>query len=41
MHKIVIKLHRAADLSGTMKAIRFWLDDHRCRRRGRGSTAGL
>jgi hypothetical protein len=26
----VIKLHRAADLSGTMKAMRLWLDDHRC-----------
>jgi hypothetical protein len=30
MRNIVIKLHRAADLSGTMKAMRLWLDDHRC-----------
>jgi hypothetical protein len=30
MRKIVIKLHRAADLSGTMKAMRLWLDDHQC-----------
>jgi hypothetical protein len=30
MRSIVIKLHRAADLSGTMKAMRLWLDDHRC-----------
>jgi hypothetical protein len=30
MRNIVIKLHRAADLSGTMKAMRLWLDDRRC-----------
>ena len=30
MRNIVIKLHRAADISGTMKAMRVWLDDHRC-----------
>ena len=30
MRNIVINLHRAADLSGTMKAMRLWLDDHRC-----------
>ena len=30
MRNIVIKLHRTADLSGTMKAMRLWLDDHRC-----------
>jgi len=30
MRNIVIKLHRAADISGTMKAMRLWLDDHRC-----------
>jgi len=30
MRNIVIKLHRAADLSGAMKAMRVWLDDHRC-----------
>jgi hypothetical protein len=33
MRNIVIKLHRAADLSGTMKAIRLWLDGHRCQPR--------
>lgn len=30
MRNIIIRLHRAADLSGTMKAMRLWLDDHRC-----------
>ena len=30
MRNIVIKLHRAADLSGTMKAMRLWLDDRCC-----------
>ena len=30
MRNIVIRLHRAADISGTMKAMRVWLDDHRC-----------
>ena len=30
MRNIVIKLHRTADLSGTMKAMRLWLDHHRC-----------
>ena len=30
MRNIVIKLHRAADISGTMKAMGLWLDDHRC-----------
>lgn len=30
MRNIVIKLHRAADLAGTMRAMRLWLDDHRC-----------
>ena len=30
MRNIVIRLHRAADISGTMKAMRLWLDDHRC-----------
>lgn len=30
MRNIVIKLHRAADLFGTMKAMRLWLDDQRC-----------
>ena len=30
MRSIVIKLHRAADLAATMKAMRLWLDDHRC-----------
>jgi len=30
MRNIVINLHRTADLSGTMKAMRLWLDDHRC-----------
>ena len=30
MRNIVIKLHRTADLSGTMKTMRLWLDDHRC-----------
>jgi hypothetical protein len=30
MRNIVIKLHRAADLSGTMKAMRLWLDHNHC-----------
>ena len=30
MRNIVIKLHRVADLAATMKAMRVWLDDHRC-----------
>ena len=30
MSNIVIRLHRAADLAATMKAMRLWLDDHRC-----------
>jgi len=30
MRNIVINLHRTADLSGTMKAMRLWLNDHRC-----------
>lgn len=31
MRNTVIKLHRTADLSGMMAAMRLWLDDHRCR----------
>jgi hypothetical protein len=30
MRNIVVTLHRAADLSGTMSAMRGWLNDHRC-----------
>ena len=30
MRDVVIKLHRAADLAATMKAMRVWLDDHQC-----------
>jgi len=30
MRNIVIRLQRAADLAATMKAMRLWLDDHRC-----------
>ena len=30
MRNIVVKLHRAADLAATMKAMRIWLDHHRC-----------
>jgi hypothetical protein len=31
MRTIVNKLHRAADVSATMTAMRLWLDDHRCK----------
>src|SRR5215472_4802528 len=30
MRRIVTTLHRAADLSRTMDAMRVWLDEHRC-----------
>ena len=30
MRNIVIKLHRTADLSSMMAAMRLWLDDHQC-----------
>jgi len=30
MRSIAVRLHRAADLSDTVSAMRVWLDDHQC-----------
>ena len=32
MRSIVVTLHRAADLSATLSAMRLWLDEQRCER---------